>query len=55
MLFLSCRLTAAPGGPLEVLEVKAVPGALKAPDADADAPDFVRVSQLDARGHSPTW
>ena len=51
LLFLSCRLTAGPTGTrLEVLQAKAVPGDLKAPEADADTPDFVRVLQLDGRG-----
>ena len=51
LLFLSCRLTAGTAGSrLEVLDAKAVAGALKSPVADADTPDFVRVSQLDRRG-----
>ncbi|MDB5267413.1 MAG: hypothetical protein JWP58_453 [Hymenobacter sp.] len=51
LLFLGCRLTAAPTGTrLEVLQAKAVPGDLKTPEADADTPDFVRVLQLDGRG-----
>ena len=53
LLFLSCRLTAGTTGPkLDMLHVQAVPGDLKAPDAEADTPDFVRVSQLDARGQA---
>lgn len=51
LLFLSCRLTAAPTGTrLEVLQAQAVPGDLKTPEADAETPDFVRVLQLDGRG-----
>ncbi|MBH8557511.1 hypothetical protein [Hymenobacter negativus] len=51
LLFLSCRLTAAPAGTqLEVLQAKAVPGDLKIPEADADTPDFLRVLQLDGQG-----
>lgn len=51
LLFLSCRLTAgAAGSRLEVLDAKAVAGTLKSPVADADTPDFVRVSQLDRQG-----
>ncbi|MDB5235801.1 MAG: hypothetical protein JWR44_2794 [Hymenobacter sp.] len=51
LLFLSCRMTAgAAGAWLEVLDVKAVAGELKAPAADADTPDFLRVSQLDRQG-----
>ena len=53
LLFLSGRLTTAPDGTrLEILSLKAVPGELKTPDAEAEAPDFVRVSQLDARGQA---
>ena len=56
LLFLSCRLTAA--GPaatrLEVLRAEAVAGTLKSPDAEADTPDFVRVTQLDGQGQALT-
>ncbi len=53
LLFLSCRLSAgAAGSRLEVLNAKAVAGDLKSPAADADTPDFVRVSQLDRQGQS---
>ncbi|WP_210516554.1 hypothetical protein [Hymenobacter terricola] len=53
LLFLSCRMTAATtGSRLEVLQARAVPGDLKTPEADADTPDFVRVSQLDNRGQA---
>ncbi|MBD2721660.1 hypothetical protein [Hymenobacter armeniacus] len=51
LLFLSCRLTAAPAGTqVQVLQAQAVPGDLKAPDPDADVPNNVRVSQLNGQG-----
>lgn len=51
LLFLSCRMTAeAAGSRLQVLRAEVVPGTLKMPDTEADAPDFVRVTQLDGRG-----
>ncbi len=51
LLFLSCRMTTvAAGSRLQVLRTEVVAGTLKTPDADAEGPDFVRVSQLDDRG-----
>ena len=53
LLFLSCRMTAAAtGSQLTVLGAEVVAGTLKMPDAaaEAQASDFVRVTQLDARG-----
>ena len=53
LLFLSCRMTAATAGTqLQVLQAKAVPGELKVPEPEAEAPDFVRLSQLDERGRA---
>lgn len=51
LLFLSGRLTAnAAGTRLEVLSLTAVAGEAKAPDADADTPDYLRIAQLDGQG-----
>ena len=51
LLFLSCRMTAATAGSqLQVLRAEVVAGTLKMPDPEADAADFVRVTQLDGQG-----
>lgn len=51
LLFLGGRLTANPAGTrLEVLSLQAVAGEAKAPDAEADTPDYLRIAQLDAQG-----
>ena len=51
LLFLSGRITAEPtGSRLQVLRTEVVAGTLKMPDPDPDAPDFVRLTQLDGRG-----
>ena len=51
LLFLSGRMTAEPtGSRLQVLRTEVVAGTLKMPDPDPDAPDFVRLTQLDGRG-----
>ncbi|GAA3988438.1 hypothetical protein GCM10022407_36300 [Hymenobacter antarcticus] len=51
LLFLSCRMTAeTTGSRLQVLRAEVVAGTLKMPDSEADAPDFVRVTQLDGQG-----
>ena len=51
LLFLSCRLTAAPAGAqLQVLRAEVVAGTLKMPDPEPEGPDFVRVTQLDGQG-----
>lgn len=54
LLFLSCRLTAtsAAGPRLELLRAESVDGTLKNLDADADTPDFVRVTQLGSQGQA---
>ncbi|WP_426060645.1 hypothetical protein [Hymenobacter sp. B1770] len=53
LLFLSCRLSAeALGTRVEVLQMEAVAGELRTAPADADTPDFVRVSQLNRQGKS---
>jgi len=51
LLFLGGRLaTTSAGTHLEVLQLEAVPGDLKAPEAEADTPEFLRVSQLGSQG-----
>ena len=51
LLFLSCRMTTETAGSrLQVLRAEMVAGTLKVPDPEADAPDFVRVTQLDGQG-----
>ena len=51
LLFLSCRMTTEPTGSLlQVLRAEVVAGTLKMPDPKADAPDFVRLTQLDGQG-----
>ena len=42
--------TETAGSRLQVLRAEMVAGTLKVPDPEADAPDFVRVTQLDGQG-----
>ena len=51
LLFLSCRMTTETAGSrLQLLRAEVVAGTLKMPDPEAEAPDFVRVTQLDGQG-----